>query len=113
MQVRQLKAMLYSDAPISTTFLQNTVNYEGEADADDPLNHASIELENGRSFAGLARELLRDAFKTQRHTRKSARDPVIGTSTANNHVSFVVTERHVDIFVSHLYPHTASSELID
>jgi len=38
---------------------------------------------------------------------------VVGTSTANNHVSSVVTKRHVDIFVSCLHPHTASSELID
>lgn len=70
-------------------------------------------MENGRCFAGLARELPSDAFKTQRHTKKPARDPVVGKSTANNHVSSVVTKRHVDIFVSRLHPHTASSELTD
>jgi len=58
-------------------FCRNTVNYDGEADADDPISHASVGLENGRSFAGLARELPRDAFKKQRHTKKPARDPEI------------------------------------
>ena len=45
--------------------------------------------------------------------RGSRRSLPVGTSTVNNRVSSVITKRHVDIFVSRLHPHTASSELTD
>ena len=114
-EVRQLKAMLHSDTPIPATFLQNTVNHDGEADVgvSASANHAGVGLENVRSFAALARDLPSDAFKSQRHTKKPVREPVVGTSTVNNRVSSVVTKRTVDIFVSRLYPLTATSELTD
>jgi len=49
-EVHKLKAMLHSDTPIPTTYLQNPVNRDGKADAGDSVNHVGAGLENGRSL---------------------------------------------------------------
>ena len=67
----------------------------------------------GRSFAGLARELQRNPVILKKLAMKPAIKPVVGASLANKHVKAVTTSRIVNIFVSRLHPETKSAELID
>ena len=67
----------------------------------------------GRSFAGLARELQCNPVILKKLAMKPAIKPVVGASLANKHVKAVTTSWIVNIFVSRLHPETKSAELID
>ena len=67
---------------------------------------------NAGKFAQLAKELHETGFTVVRnHRAKPKKEPVVGSSTSNKHVSSVTTTRVVDIFVSRLHPYTASADV--
>ena len=67
--------------------------------------------ENGK-YAQLAKDLHETGFTVVRsHRTKSKKEPVVGSSTSNKHVSSVTTTRVLDMFVSRLHPHTINSNV--
>jgi len=67
--------------------------------------------ESGK-YAQLAKDLHETGFTVVRsHRMKSKKEPVVGSSTSNKHVSSVTTTRVLDMFVSRLHPHTTNSDV--
>ena len=83
-----------------------------------PLNRSATVVpeiggmpESGK-YAQLAKDLHETGFTVVRsHRTKSKKEPVVGSSTSNKHVSSVTTTRVLDMFVSRLHPHTTNSDV--
>ena len=92
-----------------------------------PLANSAVNAGNSTSYAALANELqasgingkytqfAKELHEAVVHNRraKPKKEPVVGSSTSNKHVSSVTTTRVVDMFVSRLHPHTANSDVED
>ena len=69
-------------------------------------------MPEGGKYAQLAKDLHETGFTVVcSHRTKSKKEPVVGSSTSNKHVSSVTTTRVLDMFISRLHPHTTNSDV--
>ena len=80
-----------------------------------PVANSDVNAGNSTSYAALANELqtsgIAESTRVSTVKPKPKRNPTIGVSTSNKHLSAVKTFRTVDIFISRLNSHTHAAEL--
>jgi len=102
-EVKQLKAMLGSTAPVSVPALATNCQI--------PNSNLTDAITNIPTFADLTTEIARDPTAFKSVVKKRANKLIVGKSSVKQEVKAVSTTRNVDVFVSRLHPETQSDDL--